>query len=41
MEEEQPSQSQLVWLAGCELKCAYAADADHPLRSGVGVMAGI
>jgi len=41
MEEEQPSQSQLFWLVRCEREWASAADADHPLRSDVGVMAGI
>ena len=41
MEEEQPSQSQWIWLVRSELEWAYAADAYHPLRFDVGVMAGI
>jgi hypothetical protein len=47
MEEERPSQSQLIWLVRRELEWAYAAyaadaaDADHPLRFDVGAMAGI
>jgi len=40
MEEERPSQSQLIWLVRRELEWADAADADHPLRFDVGAMAG-